>query len=133
MLKKYPFLPISAQKARTFANFLQLFAYFCLTHFNTCAFARAKNLINAQKPTLPPKNTPKIPPIFIILDNFSSKFCHSPSTKRLQIPLHIRTRSQIYFTTHDQMLSMLLLPHQFRQFAFIASHIFHIGLSPPPV
>jgi len=59
MLKKYPFLPISAQKARTFANFLQLFAHFCLTHFNTCAFARAKTPFSGQNPTFLSKTKEK--------------------------------------------------------------------------
>jgi len=59
MLKKYQFLPISVQKARTFANFLQLFAYFRLTHFNTCAFARAKTPFLGQNPTFIPKTKEK--------------------------------------------------------------------------
>ena len=67
-IKKRAFVRISCNFWLISCTFLQLFAYFCLTHFNTCAFVRAKTLTTAQKQRRPPKIPPKKPQFPLILD-----------------------------------------------------------------
>ena len=55
MHKKRAFLRKMCMFLRIYAHLCAKYARFCLTHFNTCAFARAKTPFSTQNQTSPKK------------------------------------------------------------------------------